>query len=205
MIRGHKFISEKEERRLLVLYKENGDRAALDELIKSNQGFVYNMAYAAYKRYIATTNGSGSTLELDDIINTGNVALCTAIEKYDTKRKTRLLTYAGYWIKAYINQQIEKEVKTNRGLVDIDNVKNTKDDYIEDAENNEIDNLISIRHMFDKYKLNNVQKLFICYKLDLLAIPLTLEDIENITFTPLRPSDIKRKIKSKLSKISPKI
>jgi RNA polymerase sigma-32 factor len=90
-VRTTNVLSREEEHELAVRYR-NGDRAAGTKLVESNLRFVLSMA-RQYKRY---------GLPMPELIAEGNVGLATALEKFDPYKGTRFVTYAAYWIRAYV-------------------------------------------------------------------------------------------------------
>ena len=62
----------------------NGDRAALEELVRSNLRFVVSVA----KQY------QNQGLSLPDLINEGNLGLIKAAEKFDETRGFKFISYA---------------------------------------------------------------------------------------------------------------
>jgi hypothetical protein len=71
--------------------------------------------------YVAHTNNS-SVYELDDFIMEANRALIRAIDAFDIKRSTRLLTYAGHWIKAYLFKMVYND-EYQENEVDADTIE----------------------------------------------------------------------------------
>jgi RNA polymerase sigma-32 factor len=90
-VRTTEVLSREEEHELAVRYR-NGDRAAGARLVESNLRFVLSMA-RQYKRY---------GLPMGELVAEGNVGLATALEKFDPYKGTRFVTYAAYWIRAYV-------------------------------------------------------------------------------------------------------
>jgi RNA polymerase sigma-32 factor len=90
-VRTTNVLSREDEHELAVRYR-NGDRAAGTKLVESNLRFVLSMA-RQYKRY---------GLPMPELIAEGNVGLATALEKFDPYKGTRFVTYAAYWIRAYV-------------------------------------------------------------------------------------------------------
>jgi RNA polymerase sigma-32 factor len=84
-------LSREEEHELGVRALD-GDREAIDGLVQANLRYVVAVALQ-YRRY---------GIRLSDLIAEGNVGLMMAVRKFDPERGTRFVTYAGYWIRAYI-------------------------------------------------------------------------------------------------------
>lgn len=90
-VRTTAVLSREEEHALAVRYRA-GDRAAGRRLVESNLRFVLAVA-RQYKRY---------GLPMAELVAEGNVGLATALEKFDPEKGTRFVTYAAYWIRAYV-------------------------------------------------------------------------------------------------------
>ena len=73
-----------------------GDQAAADALVEANLRYVIAIALQ-YRRYGIT---------LGDLIAEGSVGLVTAVRKFDPHRGTRFVTYAGYWIRAFVLEAV---------------------------------------------------------------------------------------------------
>ena len=91
-------LSREEERELAILLHETGDPLAANKLVTANLRFVVKVAYQ-YKHY---------GLKLTDLIQEGNLGLMRAVEKFDPNKDCRLISYAVWWIKAYIQAYIIK-------------------------------------------------------------------------------------------------
>jgi RNA polymerase sigma-B factor len=76
--------TERERKRLLQAYKEDGDRDARDQLIEDLMPLVRSLAL----RYV----GRGEMLE--DLVQVGAIGLINAIDRFDTERGVELTTYA---------------------------------------------------------------------------------------------------------------
>lgn len=85
------FIDAEEEVRLAKRIKE-GDKDALDKLVKANLRFAISVA----KQY--QNNG----LPLEDLIQEANLGLCKAATLFDETRGFKFISYAVWWIRQYI-------------------------------------------------------------------------------------------------------
>jgi RNA polymerase sigma-32 factor len=90
-------ISRERERVLARRWRELGDASARDLLVRGHLRHVVAIA-RRYRRY------NGATLE--ELIAEGNFGLVKALSKFDPDRGTRFVTYAVYWIRAYISQYL---------------------------------------------------------------------------------------------------
>lgn len=95
-IRKFSVLSEEEEHRVAVKFFENKDLAAAHTLITSNLRFVVRVAYE-YRHY---------GLKMLDLIQEGNIGLMMAVKKFNPFKGVRLISYAVWWIKAYIQNHI---------------------------------------------------------------------------------------------------
>ncbi len=91
------------ERRRLKRMIDNGRRARHD-LTQANLRLVVSIA----KRYTRTT------MPLADAIQSGNIGLMKAVEKYDHSRGFKFSTYATWWIKQAISRAVAEESRNIR-------------------------------------------------------------------------------------------
>jgi len=91
-------LSPEEEFELALKYREKGDIEAAHKLITSNLRFVVKVALE-YKNY---------GLKLLDLIQEGNIGLMMAVKKFDPRKGFRFISYAVWWIRAYIQNFIIK-------------------------------------------------------------------------------------------------
>lgn len=81
-----------------------GDMEARDHMIRANLRLVVNIA----RSY------TGRGLQIQDLIEEGNLGLMRAVEGFDPTMNTRFSTYASYWIKQSIKRSIINTAKTIR-------------------------------------------------------------------------------------------
>jgi RNA polymerase sigma-32 factor len=95
-IRKFSVLSEEDEHRVAVKFFEEKDLEAAHTLITANLRFVVKVA-GEYRHY---------GLKILDLIQEGNVGLMMAVRKYNPYRGIRLISYAVWWIRAYIQNHI---------------------------------------------------------------------------------------------------
>lgn len=91
-------LSADEEFRLSVRLKKYNDMDAAEQLVVSNLRFVVKIAHE-YRNY---------GVKLSDLIQEGNIGLMHAVKKFDPYKGYRLISYAVWWIRAYIQNFIIK-------------------------------------------------------------------------------------------------
>src|SRR4030066_2550767 len=91
-------LTPEEEFELATRYRKNNDIEAVQKLITSNLRFVVKVALE-YKSYGA---------KLQDLIQEGNIGLMMAVKKFDPHKGYRFISYAIWWIRAYIQNFIIK-------------------------------------------------------------------------------------------------
>ena len=77
-------------------WRDGGDRQAAEALITSNLRFVVKISHE-YRAY---------GIKLGDLIQEGNLGLMQAVNRFDPDRGFRLISYAVWWIRAYIHNFI---------------------------------------------------------------------------------------------------
>lgn len=95
-IRRFPLLNETEEHCYAVAFFEKKDLAAAHSLITSNLRFVVKVAYE-FRHY---------GLKMLDLIQEGNIGLMMAVKKYNPYKGIRLISYAVWWIRAYIQNHI---------------------------------------------------------------------------------------------------
>jgi len=91
-------LSQEEEFKLAVRYRKHDDIEAAHKLITSNLKFVVKVAFE-YKSY---------GVKLLDLIQEGNIGLMMAVKKFNPYKGYRFISYAIWWIRAYIQNFIIK-------------------------------------------------------------------------------------------------
>ena len=95
-IHRKELLTREQECDLARRWAEERDEAAAEELVQRNLRFVVKVAMR-YRKY---------GVPVSDLIQEGNLGLIRAVEKFDPERGTRLISYAVWWIKAYIQSHI---------------------------------------------------------------------------------------------------
>jgi RNA polymerase sigma-32 factor len=95
-IREFPLISAEEEYNHAVKFYEEKDLEAAHKLITSNLRFVVKIA-GEYRSY---------GMKMLDLIQEGNVGLMMAVRKFNPYKGFRLISYAVWWIRAYIQNYI---------------------------------------------------------------------------------------------------
>lgn len=86
----------REDEHQLALRAREGDQDAADRLVEANLRYVVAIGLQ-YRRY---------GVAIGDLIAEGSVGLVTAVRKFDPHRGTRFVTYAGYWIRAFVLEAV---------------------------------------------------------------------------------------------------
>jgi RNA polymerase sigma-32 factor len=95
-IRKFPILSADEELRLAKKLYDDKDLEAAQRLITSNLRFVVKVA-AEYRHY---------NMKMLDLIQEGNIGLMMAVRKFNPYKGFRLISYAVWWIRAYIQNYI---------------------------------------------------------------------------------------------------
>jgi RNA polymerase sigma-32 factor len=91
-------LTQEEEFKLAVRYIKSKEIEAAQKLITSNLRFVVKIAFE-YKSY---------GVKLLDLVQEGNIGLMMAVKKFDPYKGYRFISYAIWWIRAYIQNFIIK-------------------------------------------------------------------------------------------------
>lgn len=85
-------LCREEEQQLARRWQEADDQAAGNRLIECNLRYVVRIA-GKYRGY---------GLRMADLVEEGNVGLLKALRRFDPGRNLRFMTYASYWVRAYV-------------------------------------------------------------------------------------------------------
>jgi RNA polymerase sigma-32 factor len=86
-------LTRERERAVAERYRRDGDLEAAHELVVSNLRFVVRVS----RQY------RGYGFRMLDLVQEGNMGLLQAVREFDPARGFRLISYAGWWIRAAIN------------------------------------------------------------------------------------------------------
>jgi RNA polymerase sigma-32 factor len=91
-VQGYPQLSREAELELAQAWIQNADPAAADKLVRAHLRYVVAIALK-YRRY---------GVPLSELIAEGNFGVVHALKKFQPERGNRFVTYAAYWIRAYI-------------------------------------------------------------------------------------------------------
>lgn len=97
-------VLNEEERKELMIKAKNGDSVARKMFLEQNLRLVLYFSQF-YKR---------SDIDIEDLIQEGNIGLLIALDKYDINSENTFSTYAGYWIKQKMGRYIDENDGTIR-------------------------------------------------------------------------------------------
>jgi RNA polymerase sigma-32 factor len=89
-------LTADQEQDLAYKFRDEGDLEAAHKLITANLRFVVKVA-GEYRSY---------GIKMLDLIQEGNIGLMMAVRKFDPTKGVRLISYAVWWIRAYIQNHI---------------------------------------------------------------------------------------------------
>ncbi|MGE3759878.1 MAG: sigma-70 family RNA polymerase sigma factor, partial [Pseudobdellovibrionaceae bacterium] len=95
-IRRYPLLTKEQEVELATRYFETKDPAAAQALVTANLRFVVKVA-AEYTKFGA---------KLIDLVQEGNVGLMHAVREFNPYKGERLITYAVWWIRGYIQEYL---------------------------------------------------------------------------------------------------
>jgi RNA polymerase sigma-32 factor len=95
-VRAIKPLTPEEEFQYAVEYQANGDVEAAHKLVVSHLPFVVKIAFQ-YRHYM---------IPVQDLIQEGAIGLMKAVKRFDPYKGYRLVSFAVWWIKAYMKNFI---------------------------------------------------------------------------------------------------
>ncbi|MEI7448137.1 MAG: RNA polymerase factor sigma-32 [Desulfomonile sp.] len=95
-IERYAVLNREEENELAKQYRDEKSGKACQVLITANLRFVIKIALG-YRNY---------GVKLMDLVQEGNIGLMKAVERFDPDKGYRLISYAIWWIRAYIQNYI---------------------------------------------------------------------------------------------------
>jgi RNA polymerase sigma-32 factor len=98
-IAKYPLLSKEDEKKWAIKYYETKDPQAAEVLVTSNLRFVVKIA-SEYSKF-------GN--RLIDLIQEGNVGLMQAVKDFNPYKGVRLITYAVWWIRGYIQEYLMKQ------------------------------------------------------------------------------------------------
>lgn len=98
-IRKYPVLTKEQEQEVAKKYYDTKDPEAAQTLVKSNLRFVVKIA-AEYSKF-------GS--KMIDLIQEGNVGLMHAVREFNPYKGARLITYAVWWIRGYIQEYLMRQ------------------------------------------------------------------------------------------------
>ena len=98
-VRKYPLLTREQEAELTKKYFETKDPIAAQTLVKANLRFVIKIA-AEYAKF---------STRMIDVIQEGNVGLMHAVKEYNPYKGARLITYAVWWIRGYIQEYLMRQ------------------------------------------------------------------------------------------------
>lgn len=111
-IQSYPVLTPEEERRIAIKYYETKDVDLAKTLVTANLRFVVKIAneYAGYG------------FNIMDLIQEGTIGLMMAVKKFNPYKNNRLISYAVWWIRAYIQAYI----MNNYSLIKVGTTQNQR-------------------------------------------------------------------------------
>ncbi len=91
-VRSYPVLSREEEQVLVARWLGQQEPAARERLLAAHLRYVVAIALR-YRRY---------GVPIEELVSEGNFGLVHALGKFEPARGTRFVTYAAYWIRAYV-------------------------------------------------------------------------------------------------------
>ncbi len=122
---GHKGLLTAEEESRLAQQASEGDEKALEQLVGANLRFVVSLA----------SEYQGKGLDMEDLVNEGNIALVKAAKSFDPTRGARLVVFAASRIRKAIEAALNYEEDNSK-------LKDLKDSYTPPISSDDADDSI---------------------------------------------------------------
>lgn len=97
-VNRQEMMTAEEELRVARQWRKTGNQRLADKLASANLRFVIKVALE-YRNY---------GFSLQDLIQEGNMGLVRSVKSFDPEKGFRLISYAVWWIRAYIQEYILK-------------------------------------------------------------------------------------------------
>lgn len=129
-IKKYPLLTREEERELAIRYYEENNPEDAQRLVTSNLRFVVKVA-TEYSKFGA---------KLIDLIQEGNMGLMKAIKEFNPYKDVKLITYAVWWIRGYIQDYLMRQHSmvrigtTNSQKKLFYNLKKEKDKLMQEGE-----------------------------------------------------------------------
>ena len=98
-IERYQILDRNEELELAERYQRTHDIVHAHALVNANLRFVVRIALG-YRGY---------GMRVADLVEEGNLGLLEAVRRFEPARNLRFMTYASYWVRAYILSHILKQ------------------------------------------------------------------------------------------------
>ncbi len=95
-VQAHPVLTAEQEVDLSRRWLEQGDKAAADKLVLSNMRAVIKISSEFANQHVPFA----------DLVQEGTMGLLRAVDRYDPERGTRFLSYAAWWIRAFIRDYL---------------------------------------------------------------------------------------------------
>ena len=95
-VQAHPVLTAEQEVELGRAWRDEQDQAAFDKLVLSNMRAVIKISSEFANQHVP----------FSDLIQEGTMGLLKAVDRFDPERGTRFLSYAAWWIRAYIRDYL---------------------------------------------------------------------------------------------------
>lgn len=95
---SEKMMTAEEEKEVIAAWQDQGDRKALDRLVRSHA----RLAFAIAARY------AKNPAHVEDLASAGMQGLLRAADRFDRNAGTRFSTYAKWWVKTFVSNEVSQ-------------------------------------------------------------------------------------------------